>query len=92
LHTVEIRLGDDDVAAAMSQMRTWLDHHRFEPDSFRQLTNGLETRFRLEFKIECEAGAVAAAVHGRVLRSTPKHGSRQGDGPRGHSIRPPRGA
>jgi hypothetical protein len=67
LHTVVVHLGDDDVAAAMSQMRTWLDHHRFEPDSFRQSADGAETRFRLEFKIESEPAAFAAAFPGRVL-------------------------
>jgi hypothetical protein len=67
LHTVEVRLDDDDVAGAMSQMRIWLDHHRFEPDSFRQAAEGAETRFRLEFKIEGEAVAFAAAFHGRML-------------------------
>ena len=66
MHTVEVRSDDDDVAAAMSQMRTWLDHHRFEPDSFRQLADGAATRFRLEFKIESEAAAFAAAFRGRV--------------------------
>ena len=66
MHTVEVRSDDDDVAATMSQMRTWLDHHRFEPDSFRQLAVGAKTRFRLEFKIESEAAAFAAAFRGRV--------------------------
>ena len=67
MHTVEVRSDDDDVAAAMNQMRTWLDHHRFEPDNFRQSADGAETRFRLGFKIESEAAAFAAAFRGRVL-------------------------
>ena len=67
VHTVEVCSADDNVAIAMNKMRTWLDHHRFEPDTFRQLDERLGARFRLEFKIEREAEAFAAAFSGRVL-------------------------
>ena len=67
LHTVEVRFADDDVALAMSNMRTWLDHHRFEPDTFRQIDKVAGVSFRLEFKIEREATAFAGAFNGRVF-------------------------
>ena len=73
LHTVEVPSVGGDVAIFMSLMRTWLDHHRFEPDTFRQLTGGNGTRFRLEFKVEGEAVAFAAAFGGQVLGSRPEH-------------------
>jgi hypothetical protein len=66
LHTVEVRSAGDDVALALSHMRTWLDHFGYEPDTFRQSKGGAGVLFRLEFKIEREAMAFAAAFGGRV--------------------------
>jgi hypothetical protein len=68
LYRVEVRSNGTEVGAAMSNMRTWLDHQRFEPDSFRQIeTQRARFSFRLEFKIEREAVAFAAAFGGRVV-------------------------
>ena len=69
-HLVEVRSARDDMGASMILMRTWLDHHRFEPDSFCQLNDGLDFCFRLEFKVESEAVAFASAFGGRVVALT----------------------
>ena len=34
MHIVEIRRRGRDLAAAMTEMRIWLDHHRKQPDLF----------------------------------------------------------
>ncbi len=68
LHTVEIRIVDGDLPAAMSRMRIWLDHRRIETDVFRSVGSPATT-FRLEFKSEDEAEAFADAFGGRLLRS-----------------------
>ena len=75
LYTVEVPLSGD-VGKVMSNMRTWLGQQRFEPDSFRQIENdGAQPRFRLEFKIDREAAAFAAAFGGRVLATRNSQGN-----------------
>jgi nitrous oxide reductase accessory protein NosL len=69
LYTVETQIIGEDIATAMNAMRTWLDRHRFEPDSFRQSKGGLGTTFRIDFKSEAEATAFAQAFAGRFLGS-----------------------
>lgn len=70
LHIVEVRSAGDDMGASMILMRIWLDHHRFGPDSFCQLNDGLGISFRLEFKAEREAVAFASAFGGRIVKLT----------------------
>jgi hypothetical protein len=67
LYTVEVRVIRGDLVASMSQMRTWLDHRRFEPDAFCQSSGGPGVTFRVDFKFENEAAAFAEAFGGRVL-------------------------
>lgn len=69
VYTVEVRLIGDDLRTFMSQMRTWLDHQRFEPDGFRCSRGSPVTACRLEFKAQEEAAAFAKAFGGRVLGS-----------------------
>lgn len=69
LHTVEVRLIGGDLLAAMSEMRTWLDHHRYEPDAFRCSRGTPITTVRLDFKLADEATAFATAFGGRILGS-----------------------
>jgi len=66
-HIVEIRAAGNDASVTMSDMRVWLDHFRYEPDTCRQFSRGAGVLFRLAFKIEREAVAFAAAFGGRVL-------------------------
>lgn len=69
LYTVEIRRIGGDLLSLMSQMRTWLDHQRFEPDAFRYSVGSPATAFRLDFKNEQAAIAFAKAFGGRILGS-----------------------
>jgi len=60
-----------DLGAAMSNMRTWLDHHRSQPVIFRQVA-GDGTVFRLEFADETEAVAFVGTFGGRLIRPEPE--------------------
>ena len=66
LYIVEIP-ADGDLTARMGQMRTWLDHLRYEPGAFRSSSAGGTVMFRVEFMVEAEARAFAQAFGGRVL-------------------------
>jgi hypothetical protein len=67
LYTVEVQLIGGSLPGMLSDMRTWLDHHRIEPDSFRHFSRTGKVVFRVEFKLEPEAWAFAKAFGGRVL-------------------------
>lgn len=67
LYTVEVRLVGGNLLSSMSQMRTWLDHRRFEPDAFRYSAGTPTTTFRVDFKTEPEALEFAEAFRGRLL-------------------------
>ena len=67
LYTVEVRLIGSDLLTSMSQMRTWLDHNRCEPDAFRYSIGGAGITFRVDFKSESEADAFSRAFLGRVV-------------------------
>jgi hypothetical protein len=69
LYTVDVRFTGNEVVGLMSNMRTWLDHRRLEPNTFRQITERDAASFRLEFKNEHEAEAFAQAFGGRVVVS-----------------------
>jgi hypothetical protein len=65
-HVVEIcdgMLGDD----AMSAMCVWLDKHRFEPNSFHYDISRRDPVLRVNFKVEAEAVAFAAAFRGQLI-------------------------
>jgi hypothetical protein len=67
---VEITLSDDvQIAHEMEAMRAWLDHHRFEPSTFRcNFAQGKEIVLRVDFKVEAEAIQFANTFGGKVLR------------------------
>jgi len=67
LYPVKTQTTGDHLAAAMSEMRTWLDQHRFEPDSFWESRAGPVTTFLVAFKSEAQATAFAEAFSGRLL-------------------------
>ena len=67
VYTVEVRLVGSDLLASMSDMRTWLDHRKVEPDAFRISRGNPVTTCRLDFRIENEAAAFATAFQGRLL-------------------------
>jgi hypothetical protein len=66
LYIVEVGSAGD-VGVTVSQMRTWLDHYRFQPENFRHFREAAGSKFRLEFNTESEAAAFASAFGGRVL-------------------------
>ena len=68
MHIVEIRRPGRELGVIMSQMRTWLDHHRAEPTLFELafLPAG-ETRFRLSFQKLAVASGFAHVFDGEVL-------------------------
>ena len=48
--------------------RAWLDHQRFEPDTFRYTPSAWKDGvFRVEFKFERVPAAFAEALGGRVV-------------------------
>lgn len=67
LFTVEVRLIGGNFVTAMTQMRTWLDHRRIEPDAFRHSAGGAGVTFRVDFKLEGEAVLFARTFGGRVV-------------------------
>lgn len=67
LYSVEVRLIGGNLAASLTQMRTWLDHQRFEPDAFRHSIGGAGITFRVDFKHETEALKFARAFGGRMI-------------------------
>src|SRR5215208_818310 len=50
LYTVEVQLIEGDLPTMLSDMRTWLDHHRVEPDSFRHFSPAGKVVFGVESK------------------------------------------
>jgi len=66
LHIVEVASGGD-LGAAMSNIRSWLDHNRSQPVIFRRVA-GDGTVFRLEFRREAETAAFVGTFGGRLFR------------------------
>ncbi len=68
MHIVEVRRCGADLGAVMAQMRTWVDHHKAEPNLFEVgFLPHREIRFRLEFQDAGNASAFAQAFDGEVL-------------------------
>ena len=70
-YTVEVRLIGGNFITSMTQMRTWLDHQRIEPDAFRHSSGGAGVTFRVDFKLEVEAAEFARAFGGRLIGLPP---------------------
>jgi hypothetical protein len=66
LYVVELRRERDELSAIMARIREWLDKQRLEPDAFRCTTDERSVTCRLEFKVESEAVACAAAFGGEI--------------------------
>ena len=68
MHIVEVRRRNADLAAAMPQMRTWLDAQAIEPVLFEiAFLPGRESRFRLQFKQLRDAVTFASSFDGEML-------------------------
>jgi hypothetical protein len=69
---VEVRIFNEEaLAAAMTGMREWLDHRRFEPVTFRYTFNSPGIVCRVGFTNESEAAQFAEAFGGRVVALEP---------------------
>lgn len=68
LYIVEIAIGPENLAHELSQMRTWLDHMKFQAIGFRQITGA--NICRVDFETEQEAREFAQAFAGQVLNRT----------------------
>jgi hypothetical protein len=67
MHIVEVRRRNA-LAAAMGQMRSWLDNQRIQPSLFEiAFFPGRESRFRLQFKKLSDAVTFASSFDGEVL-------------------------
>ena len=75
-YPVEVHLVDRGLVDSMTEMRTWLDNRRCEPDTFRYAALGAGVKLRVEFKLAEEAAAFAEEFSGRVL--APRDGRRAG--------------
>ena len=65
MHIVEVAIEAGKLAHEFSQMRTWLDHLKFQAIGFRQIPD--TNVCRVYFEGEQEARAFAQAFAGQVL-------------------------
>ena len=68
LYRVQVRLDEGSLVARMSEMREWLDRHRYEPDLFQYRMARRGASLHVDFKIESEAFAFAEAFGGSLVR------------------------
>jgi hypothetical protein len=68
MQTVEVRIGEGDLAARLAEMRAWLDGERFEPSTFTYFHDHSTLLVRVSFKVGDEAQAFALKFGG-ILRS-----------------------
>ena len=66
-YIVEISVSNRDFIDSMTQMRSWFDHRRIEPDWFRHASVGAGIIFRVDFSVEADASAFAKAFGGQVI-------------------------
>ena len=64
LYIVEVAFAADTLAHELSQMRTWLDHMKFEATGFRRIPGA--NVCRVDFESEQAARAFAEAFAGRI--------------------------
>ena len=64
LYIVEVAI-EADLANELNQMRTWLDHMRFQAVGFRQMPSGKSCR--VDFTVEQQARTFAQAFSGQLL-------------------------
>jgi hypothetical protein len=67
-YSVEVGCDAEDLATVMSEMRAWLDAHRFEPDTYRHIVVRESITIHLQFKVESKAIAFARAFSGQLVK------------------------
>lgn len=68
IYIVEVAIEPGNLARELSQMRTWLDHMKYQAIGFRQIPN--TNICRVDFEGEQQASAFARAFAGQVLNRT----------------------
>ena len=68
MRTTEVHLPDEnDLAGRLTDMRIWLDKHRYEPSTFTYLFLDSGMKIRVAFKLAEEAEAFAQEFRGVLL-------------------------
>jgi hypothetical protein len=67
-YIVEVAIDAGNLARELCQMRTWLNHMKFQAIGFRQIRGA--NSYRVDFEGEQEARAFAQAFAGQVLNRT----------------------
>jgi hypothetical protein len=75
LYIVEVGIAAENLAHELSQMRTWLDHMKYQAIGFRQIPGA--NIWRVDFKSEQEARAFAEAFCGAECRHIFHRSARQ---------------
>jgi len=70
MFSVESVIREEALARTMETMRTWLDHKRCEPATFRYTFTASGIVFRVDFQVERNAVEFAKAFDGKM---TPLH-------------------
>ena len=68
LYIVEVAIETGSLALELNQMRTWLDHMKFQAIGFRRPAGA--NVCRVDFEREQEARAFAGAFAGQILART----------------------
>ena len=68
LYIVEVAVDAGNLAHELSQMRTWLDHMKFQAIGFRQIPSA--NIWRIDFEGEQQARAFAQAFAGQLIDRT----------------------
>jgi hypothetical protein len=71
MRTTEVLLPDENLAEQLTDMRIWLDQHRYEPSTFTYFFLEPGMKIRVAFNIAAEAEAFAEEFRG-VLLDTPR--------------------
>jgi hypothetical protein len=68
MQTTEVRLLDDnDLVRQLTDMRIWLDKHRYEPRTFTYFFLDPGLKIQVAFKVAEEAAAFAQQFRGALL-------------------------
>jgi hypothetical protein len=67
-YLVEVCVSDRELVDSMSEMRTWLDHRRIEPNGFRHCRDSARIMCQVDFTNEPDAIEFALAFGGHMVR------------------------
>ena len=70
MYGVDIQLRPGELPKKMSEMRLWLDKHRFEPSAFSCHDESFGLRVSIKFRVAQEAKAFAEWFDSRTDRSS----------------------